>query len=253
MEVNKLYRGDCLPFLESLPNECVDALITDPPYASGGLHIGARQASTSTKYVQSNSNRGFHDFAGDHRDQRSHLRWSILWLSECFRALKPGAPVCLFSDWRQLPTTTDALQAAGFSWRGIAVWDKTEGTRPALGRFRAQCEYIVWGSKGNMPLDRGVGVLPGAIRQVVKTADKHHLTGKPTEVMRQINRICVPSGTILDPFAGSGSTLVAAALDGYEWIGCELSPHYWEVASARLAAASPTSQPTNASSAGSLI
>ncbi|GAC1328552.1 MAG: hypothetical protein NVSMB28_25500 [Collimonas sp.] len=157
-------------------------------------------------------------------------------MSECFRALKPGAPICLFSDWRQLPTTTDALQAAGFTGRGIAVWDKTEGTRPALGRFRAQCEYIVSGSEGNMSLDRGVGVLPGAIRQVVKTGDKHHLTGKPTEVMRQVNRICVPSGTILDPFAGSGSTLVAATMDGYDWLGCELSQHYWDVASARLKA-----------------
>jgi site-specific DNA-methyltransferase (adenine-specific) len=237
VEVNKLYQGDCLPFLESLPTESIDALITDPPYASGGLHIGAKQASTTTKYMQTSTKREFHDFAGDHRDQRSHLRWSMMWLSECWRLLKPGAPVCLFTDWRQLPTTTDALQAAGFSWRGIAVWDKTEGTRPVLGRFRAQCEYIVWGSKGNMPTDRGVGVLPGVIRQVVKTADKHHITGKPLEVMRQVNRICVPSGIILDPFAGSGSTLVAAAMDGYQWLGCELSQHYREVAEARLQAA----------------
>ena len=236
MEVNKLHQGDCLPFLESLPSDSVDALITDPPYASGGLHIGSRQGSTGAKYMQSGSLGKFPDFDGDHRDQRSHLRWSVMWLSECHRILKRGAAVCLFTDWRQLPTTTDALQAAGFTWRGIAVWDKTEGTRPTMGRYRAQCEYIVWGSKGNMPLERGVGVLPGAYRQVVKNADKHHMTGKPVELMRQVNRICVPGGTILDPFAGSGSTLVAAALDDYQWIGCELSPHYSDVTNARLEA-----------------
>lgn len=235
MEVNKLYQGDCIPFLECLNSNSIDALITDPPYASGGTHIGARQKSTKSKYVLSATQRDYHDFHGDHRDQRSHLRWSLLWLSECWRVLKPGAPVCLFSDWRQLPTTTDALQIAGFTWRGIAVWDKTEGTRPVKGRFRAQSEYIVWGSKGDMPQDRGVGVLPGVYRQVVKAADKHHMTGKPTDLMRQIIRICEPSGVILDPFAGSGSTLVAATMEGYRWLGCELSEDYFGVANRRLA------------------
>lgn len=87
-----------------------------------------------------------------------------------------------------------------------------------------------------MPLKRDVGVLPGAIRQIVKQADKHHITGKPTEVMRHFNRICTPGGVILDPFAGSGSTLAAAQMDGYKWIGCELSKHYVGVAEARLLA-----------------
>lgn len=68
--------------------------------------------------------------------------------------LNAGAPVLLFTNRRQLPLTTDVLQIAGFKWRGITVWDKTEGVRPQMGRFRNQAEYIVWGSKGNMPLDR---------------------------------------------------------------------------------------------------
>ncbi|CAD0319056.1 hypothetical protein CFBP7900_12450 [Xanthomonas hortorum pv. carotae] len=107
-------------------------------------------------------------------------------MSECARVLKDAAPVLLFTNWRQLPLTTDALQIAGFTWRGITVWDKTEGVRPQLGRFRNQAEYIVWGSKGNMPLDRRAPVLPGIIRESVRKADKHHLTGKPTELMRQL-------------------------------------------------------------------
>ncbi|WP_098493036.1 DNA methyltransferase [Collimonas sp. PA-H2] len=65
-----------------------------------------------------------------------------------------------------------------------------------------------------MPLDYSVGALSGAIRLVLKMADKHHITGKPVEVMRQVNRIFVLSGIILDLFAGSGSTLVVAAMDG---------------------------------------
>lgn len=77
--------------------------------------------------------------------------------------LKDGAPVLLFTDWRKLPLTTNALQIAGFTWRGITV-GKTEGVRPQLGRFRNQAEYIVWGSKGDMSLVRRAPVLPGVVR-----------------------------------------------------------------------------------------
>ncbi|MDM7555038.1 DNA-methyltransferase [Xanthomonas fragariae] len=232
---NQLLQGDALTILPTLEANAFDALITDPPYASGGLTAAARARPPSTKYVQGGGAQLHADFVGDERDQRSHLKWMHLWLSECARVLKDGAPVLLFTDWRQLPLTTDALQIAGFTWRGITVWDKTEGVRPQLGRFRNQAEYIVWGSKGNMPLDRRAPVLPGVIRESVRKADKHHLTGKPTELMRQLVRICEVGGRILDPFAGSGTTLAAAQEEQYSWTGIELTSHYAAVAAARLA------------------
>lgn len=229
---NQLLQGDALTLLPTLEAGSFHALITDPPYGSGGLTASARQKAPSQKYC----GEGLHaDFAGDERDQRSHLRWMTLWLGECSRLLVDGAPVCIFTDWRQLPLTTDALQCAGFTWRGITVWDKTEGVRPQLGRFRNQAEYVVWGSKGNMPLQRRAPVLPGVIREPVRKADKLHMTGKPTALMRQLVRICEAGGRILDPFAGSGTTLVAAQLEGYRWIGCELTGHYADVARTRLA------------------
>ncbi len=234
LPLNQLYRGDCLDFLYSLPDACADALITDPPYSSGGLHIGARQRSTSEKYQLTQTKKQYADFQGDHRDQRGHLAWCVLWLSQCHRILKTGAPICLFSDWRQVPITTDALQAAGFTWRGITVWDKTEMGRPSMGRFRAQAEYVVWGSKGPMPQDRGVGVLPGVYRHPIHPKDKLHLTGKPVPLMADLVKICAPGGTILEPFAGSGTTLVAAEAGGFNWLASELSPDYAAVTEARL-------------------
>ncbi|CAD7721842.1 Modification methylase DpnIIB [Xanthomonas hydrangeae] len=228
---NQLLQGDALTILPTLEANSFDALITDPPYASGGLTAAARARPPSTKYCRDG---GHADFVGDERDQRSHLKWMHLWLSECARVLKDGAPVLLFTDWRQLPLTTDALQIAGFTWRGITVWDKTEGVRPQLGRFRNQAEYIVWGSKGNMPLDRRAPVLPGVIRESVRKADKHHLTGKPTELMRQLVRICESGGRVLDPFAGSGTTMVAAQLEGFASVGIEMTDQYASVARNRL-------------------
>jgi site-specific DNA-methyltransferase (adenine-specific) len=72
------------------------------------------------------------------------------------------------------------------------------------------------------------------MRQVVLQSDKHHLTGKSTDVMKWLCRICPKGGVILDPFTGSGTTGVAALELGYSFIGIELSPHYFEVAKNRL-------------------
>lgn len=136
-----------------------------------------------------------------------------------------------------MPITTDALQAGGWVWRGIVPWDKTEQVRPTRGRFRPQSEFVIWGSSGPMPLDRPVSVLPGAYRVPVDRREKRHMTGKPVELLRQLVRICEPGGIVLDPFAGSGSTGVAALLEGYRFLGCELSPFYAGVAKEWLAEA----------------
>lgn len=77
--------------------------------------------------------------------------------------MQERAPVCMFIDWRQLPAATDALQWAGWIWRGTAVWDKGN-SRPQKGRFRQQAEYIVWGSNGDMPISRPVPCLPGVFK-----------------------------------------------------------------------------------------
>jgi site-specific DNA-methyltransferase (adenine-specific) len=230
----ELHRRDALALLMDLPDASVDALITDPPYSSGGMYRGDRAQATDDKYTRPEARGRRPDFSGDNRDQRSFLVWCSLWLMESTRVLKPGAPVVLFTDWRQLPTVTDALQSGGMVWRGIAVWDKTEGARPQMDSFKAQCEYIVWGTNGPMERDGRVGVLPGLFRHSVKQVDKHHQTGKPTPLMRDVVRICPAGGVVLDPFAGSGTTGVAALLEGRSFIGSELTDDIADTAEARL-------------------
>lgn len=100
-----LRHGECLDVLRSLPDASVDAVITDPPYSSGGQFRGDRMADTTTKYVQSGTDIQRANFSGDNRDQRAFSYWCALWLSECLRVAKDGAPIVLFTDWRQLPTT----------------------------------------------------------------------------------------------------------------------------------------------------
>lgn len=119
-------------------------------------------------------------------------------------------------------------------WRGIVPWNKTEGARPALGRFTAQCEYLVWGLNGPMPFKRSVGTLPGFFTYVVKQSDKFHLTGKPTALMLDVLRIVEPGGHVFDPFMGSGTTLVAAKQRGLRATGVELLEANCEIAANRL-------------------
>lgn len=215
-----IYHGNCYPILMELPSESVDCTIADPPYSSGGMFRGDRAGSTTTKYVQSGQATQHGDFAGDNRDQRAYLAWCALWLAEVFRMTKPGGTCCLFTDWRQLPVTTDALQAGGFIWRGIAVWNKTEAARPMKGRYRNQCEYIVWGSRGEMPIEGKC--LPGVFTHSVMGSEKHHIAGKPDKLLQQLVEICPEGGTLLDPFCGSGSGLKAAKEIGRNVVGIEI-------------------------------
>lgn len=233
-----IYHGDCLEILRSLPSDSVDAVITDPPYSSGGQFRGDRSQKTTTKYVSTDSSRRtMKDFGGDNRDQRAFAYWCALWLSECHRIAKPGSPVVQFTDWRQLPVTTDAIQAGGFVWRGIGVWSK-KTARPCMGRFTASSEFFVWGSKGPMPLREDVGCLPGVIHAQATSEERmFHVTAKPESLMRSVVKVCPPGGIILDPFCGSGSTGAAAVAEGFQFIGIEREAEYAEIARSRVDAA----------------
>ena len=122
----EIIQGDALKVLSGFALGTFDAVITDPPYASGGRTQAEKNKSTAKKY----SNMGDHappPFDGDAKDQRSWTRWAAEWLYDARKICKPGAPVCMFIDWRQLPAATDALQLVG---SGVAP---PSGTRATAG------------------------------------------------------------------------------------------------------------------------
>jgi site-specific DNA-methyltransferase (adenine-specific) len=222
-------------WLRSLPGACADAVITDPPYSSGGQFRGDRVARVARKYLR-RPQAEHSTFPGDNRDQRGFLAWCALWLAEALRVTKPGAVLVQFSDWRQLAVTIDAVQAGGWVWRGIGVWDKTVACRPQRGRFAAQAEYFVWASHGPLPLERGVPCLPGVFLHPSPRGERRHMTAKPEALMRDVVALCAPGGLVLDPFVGSGTTGVAALRTGRRFLGSELVTAYQALAAERLAA-----------------
>jgi len=228
-----VYLGDSLEIIPTLG--AVDAVITDPPYSSGGRTIGERSKAPSTKYQSTGCKSYFADFAGDNKDQRSWMVWTSLWLGEAMKKLSDGGMVCLFSDWRQLPACTDAIQMAGLVWRGIVVWDKVNA-RPMPNRFRSQAEYIAWGTNGQRDFEMSGASYHDGVFSIKAEAPsrRHHSTQKPVELMDKLVEIAPAGETVLDPFMGSGTTGVSCLRLGRKFLGCELTAHYFDVACTRL-------------------
>lgn len=227
-----IYHGDCFDILHDLSG--IGAVITDPPYSSGGAFRSDRAMKTTTKYVNSDTAAYRPEFAGDNRDQRAFLAWCSMWLNAARRASEPGAVLASFIDWRQLPILTDAVQAGGWQWRNLATWWKP-GVRMQRGAFSASAEYVVYATNGPASTD-----FDGAVQNVFKCApvigdSKAHIAEKPVDVMRWVLAVVAPGATVLDPFMGSGVTLRAAKDTGHKAIGIEVDERYCEIAARRMA------------------
>ena len=231
-ENKMIIQGDCLEIMQNMDADNFGGVITDPPYCSGGATGSAKSQSTTKKYMTTKGISLINNpksFLGDNKDSHSFMTWSAEWMRQAYRLCSDGSPILVFTDWRQLPTISDALQWAGWIWRGVIAWDK-KNSMPHWGRFRQQAEFIVWGSKGDMSLRRNAPTLPGVFTYpVVQSVKRQHQTEKPLNLMRELVKIVEPGNRILDPFAGSGTTMLAALIEGYNCVGIELSEHYVEM------------------------
>ena len=112
----EIISGDALTVLDRLPAQMYDALITDPPYSAMSTGCG------NGKYFSGLCSGSV--IAYDDMDQRVWGKWTLQWLCAARRCLKQGAPILIFTSWRQIPGLTDLLQMASFRWCGIIPWDK---------------------------------------------------------------------------------------------------------------------------------
>lgn len=212
---NTIIHGDSLTVLRQMEPESVDAIITDPPY---GIDYHARW----TKAIVQNDKSPF-----------------IWWLYDAFRVLKSGESgrgslVC-FTRWDVEQTFIDAMKLAGIKVRSEVIWNKVlHGAGDCKTQFAPMHENIVFAIKGKyaFPGHRPNDLITVQKQNVSRTT---HPTEKPVALMASlITSVTKPGDLILDPFAGSGSTLVAAKKTGRRYIGVELDGQYFETARRRV-------------------
>ena len=189
---NTILHGDCVKALPMLPDRSVDFILTDPPYLVSYKPRDGREVCND--------------------DNAAWLRPAF---AEMYRVLAADGYCLTFYGWPHADRFMQAFRAAGFRPVGHFAFPKPYSS--SVGHVRCQHESAYLLAKGN---PRTASPLSDIVAWAENTGNKLHPTQKPTSILRPFVESYSPEGGIvLDPFAGSGSTLVAASALGRSYIG----------------------------------
>ncbi len=215
----QLFQDDAISWLSTLADGSVDLVVTDPPYESLEKH---RKIGTTTrlKVSKGSSNQWFNIFPND--------RFESL-LTEVFRVLKKNSHFYLFCDQETMFVIKPIAEKVGFKFWKPIVWDKV-----CIGmgyHYRARYEFVLFFEKGKRKLnDLGI---PDILE--CKRVYRGYPTEKPVPVLETlISQSTNPGELVIDPFFGSGSTLVAANNLQRNYMGCDISDSAHEHFRSRL-------------------
>jgi DNA modification methylase len=222
-----LYVGDCTDtdaIRRLWGDEKAEIILTDPPYCSGGFQEAGRTKGSTTSQKKGAAL------------LRDHLTTEGLeTLIERAIGRIPAVGCCyVFCDWRQLFAIRRAVEPLGYQYRALLVWDKQ--TPGMGGPWRHQHELIYFGTRRK---EAATGN-SGDVLQVTRTGNDLHTTQKPVKLIARILENS-EGNVVADPFAGSGTTLIACEQVGRTFRGCELDPHYADTIVTRWEAATDQS------------
>lgn len=235
-----LYQGDCMQVIEQLPNNSLDAIFADPPYflSNGGISVQSGKQVCVDK--------GDWDKGGT----PEHIyQFNKQWLSLCRPKLKDNGTIWISGTHHNIFVVQRCLQELGYKILNVITWQKSDPPPNLSCRyFNFSTELVIWARKhekkphkfnyetmkqlngGSQMTD--VWRIP-AVGMWEKTCGKH-----PTQkALRLLYRIVLAStnegDTILDPFAGSSTTGIAANLLGRKFIGIEQDKSFIELSQRR--------------------
>ncbi|MEQ8234220.1 MAG: site-specific DNA-methyltransferase [Gammaproteobacteria bacterium] len=245
--------ADQAKLFASLPDASVDCVWTDPPYllSNGGstCQAGRRVSVDKGEWDQSQG------IDADHAFNRA-------WLAECHRVLKPTGTIWVSGTHHVYLSVGMAMLQLGFRLLNDIVWEKPNPP-PNLGCrcFTHATEMLLWaarsprGDRARYYFDYDAMKAQNGGRQMKnvwrftapgKNEKSHgrHPTQKPLKLIeRCLEASTRPGDVVLDPFAGSGSTGVAALALGRRFVGAELERDYTRLAARRLRAADASAMP----------
>ena len=234
--------GNLLEQLRNIPTHSHAAVITDPPYCSGASMTDKKQSSES-KYKQGGSSVTYQiEEFSDQMSETSLIYFVALWANQCARIITNGSLFC-FIDWRSLHVFRLGLEMAGLRVVDVLVWNKQRG-RPRPWGFRSASEFILHASVGK--LSKGSSAKYGRSNILnapsIPSTDRAHISEKPTGLIQQLIAVC-PDGPILDPFCGSGATLLAAHSEGQDSTGIDVLTDCCDLTRERMVATGAVEAP----------
>jgi DNA modification methylase len=207
MLTQQVIQGDCKAVLQTLPRESVDFVLTDPPYLG--------------RY----KDRYGRTLAND--DDPAAVVGAY---AELYRVLKTNRFCVSFYGYPKLDAFVHAWTEAGFDTVGHIVWPKPYVSSKRFVAVSHESAYVLAKGRPQKPARPLTDVQPWEY-----TGNKVHPTEKAVGVLLPLIRsFSRPGDLVLDPFGGSGSTLVAAALSGRRYMGIDLEAKYVELARRRL-------------------
>jgi site-specific DNA-methyltransferase (adenine-specific) len=205
---NTIIHGNCIQVMESMPTGSVDFILTDPPYI-------ASYKSRDSKTVLNDDN----------------AAWLNPSFAQMHRVLKPNAFAVSFYGWPKIDLFFAAWKQAGFRIAGHIIFRKNYASKSAFVQYRHEGAFLL--IKGNPALP--TAPLPD-VMDWTYTGNKLHPTQKSINILKPlIDSFTQPGDLVLDPFAGSGSTCVAAQRTGRQYLGIELDANHYQTAITRLA------------------
>jgi len=244
-----LYNGDSLNLLKELPENSVDMIFADPPYflSNGGFTVHAGKMVSVDKGQWDVSN-------GLKKDYEFHLNW----IRECKRVLKPSGTIWISGTYHSIYSCGFALNVAGYKILNDIAWYKPNGSPNLSCRyFTANHETLIWAIKdpkskhtfnykdmrnGNWPEDflkrpnkqmRSVWAI-NTPQPWEKKFGKHP-TQKPFDLLKRIILASTKEGDIvLDPFAGSSTTGLAAMVNERKFVGIDNEKKYLDLSIERF-------------------
>jgi site-specific DNA-methyltransferase (adenine-specific) len=203
-----ILHGDCLDILPQLPRRSVNFVLTDPPY-------GVRYTSRDGRRVPNDDN----------------LDWLAPAFAEIYDVMERHSFAVSFYGWQDADLFLAAWRGAGFEPVGHIAFAKRYTSGERFLRHQHECAYLL--AKGR---PRPPAFAVGDVVDWSYSGNKLHPTQKPVSVLLPlIEAFSADDGVVLDPFAGSGSTLVAARMLGRPYLGIELDAGYHAAACRRLA------------------
>lgn len=232
--LNKIICGDALTILTSLPSDIVDVGVTSPPYNKGENKKG--WLVSNVKYSG----------ASDRLPEDLYQKNQIAVLNELFRITKPGGSFFYNHKIRwergKLLHPMDWLRKTKWVIRQEIIWDRMIAANIRGWRFWQVDERIYWlyKPKGNHLIGeelKSKHALLTSIWRFPPEKNNPHPAPFPLELpVRCIYSVMdeKKNGLVIDPYCGSGTTLVAAKIFGYNFIGIDISQEYCKLAQERL-------------------